>query len=152
MFNQILCNSLINHKLYSAVLTIPIIPSKKKEDSAEVKYENILEKLDQLCTGRNEDKNKLDRILSDTTKLQEDFARIQTEVMELKNGIQSMDEQIVDLQKDAELKVGIQAFEKFKEDIKIDNLENRSKRNNLVFWNIQKARRKIGAALNYWKI
>ena len=130
------------------------MPSKKKEDSAEVKYENVLEKLDQLCTGRNEDKNKLDRILSDTTKLPEDFAKIQTEVMELKNGIQSMDKQIVDLQKDAELKVGIQAFEKFKEDInlKIDDLENGSKRNNLVFWNIQKAKRKIGAALNYWKI
>ena len=34
--------------------------------------------------------------------------------------------------------MGIQAFEKFKEEIslKIDDLENLSKRNNLVFWNI----------------
>ena len=48
--------------------------------------------------------------------------------MELKNGMQSMDKQIVDL-KDVELKVGIHAFEKFKEEVngKINDLENRSK-------------------------
>ena len=48
-----------------------------------------------------------------------------------------MDKQIVDL-KDVELKVGIHAFEKFKEEVNgiLYNLENRSKRNNLVFWNI----------------
>ena len=40
-----------------------------------------------------------------------------------------MDKQVVDLQKDVELKVGIHAFEKFKEEInyKIDDLENQSK-------------------------
>ena len=58
--------------------------------------------------------------------------------MELKNGMQSMDKQIVDSQKDAELKAGIHAFEKFKEKVncKIDDLENRCEQNNLVFWNI----------------
>ena len=85
LFDQILCNSLTNHKLYSAVLFIPIMPPKKKEGSAQVKYGSILEKLDQLCTGRNEDKKKPDRILSDTTNFWKDFAKIQTKVMELKN-------------------------------------------------------------------
>ena len=52
------------------------MPTKKKEDSAEGKYESILEKLDKLCTGRNEDKKKPDQILRDTKKLQKDFSKI----------------------------------------------------------------------------
>ena len=69
---------------------------------------------------------KLYQILSDTTKLQEDFAKIQPKLMELKNGMQSMDKEIVDLQEDVELKAGIYALEKFKEEVnsKIDDLEN----------------------------
>ena len=69
---------------------------------------------------------KLYQILSDTTKLQEDFAKIQSKLMELKNGMQSMDKEIADLQEDVVLKAGIYALEKFKEEVnrKIDDLEN----------------------------
>ena len=43
-----------------------------------------------------------------------------------------------------ELKTSIVDFEKFKEEIlrKTDDLEDRSKKNNLVFWNIPKGEEK----------
>ena len=47
------------------------MPPKKKDDSytTEAKYGAILDKLEQLCSGRNEDKVKLNKILDDNAKL-----------------------------------------------------------------------------------
>ena len=49
-----------------------------------------------------------------------------------------MDKIITDIQKDAAMKADIADFERFKDEMyrKIDDLVNRSKRNNMIFWNI----------------
>ena len=38
------------------------MPPKRKEENLEGKMESILEKLDVICTGRDEDNMKLDEI------------------------------------------------------------------------------------------
>ena len=120
------------------------MPPKKREENLEGKIESILEKLDVICTGRSEDKRKLDEILKQTTVLQNELANLNTEVKKLQEDLSHVDKNITDIQKEMELKTSIADFEKFKEEIlrKADDLENRSKRNNLVFWNIPEGEEK----------
>ena len=118
------------------------MPPKKKDDSSttEAKYEAILDKLEQLCSGRNEDKVKLDKILDDNAKLQDDFGQGKEDITAFKERLDAMDKIITDIQKDVAIamKVDIAVFERFKDEMyrKIDDLVNRSKRNNMIFWNI----------------
>ena len=111
------------------------MPPKRKEENSEGKIESVLEKLDVICTGRSEDKRKLDEILKQTTALQNELAKLNTKVKKLQKDLSHADKNITDIQKEMELKTSITDFEKFKEEIlrKTDDLENRSKRNNLVF-------------------
>ena len=120
------------------------MPPKKKDKNLEGKIESILEKLDVICTGRSEEKRKLDESLKQTTVLQNELANLNTEVKKLQEGLSHADKNITDIQKEMELKTSIADFEKFKEEIlrKADDLENRSKRNNLVFWNIPEGEEK----------
>ena len=107
------------------------MPPKRKEENLEGKMESILEKLDVICTGRDEDNMKLDEILKQTTALQNDLANLNTEVKELQEDLSHADKNITDIQKEMELKTSIADFEKFKEEIlrRTDDLENCSKRN-----------------------
>ena len=114
------------------------MPPKRKEANLEGKIESILEKSDVICTGRSEDKMKPDEILKQTTALQNELANLKTEVKKLHEDLSYADKNITDIQKEMELKTSIADLKKFKEEIlrKTDDLENRSERNNLVFWNI----------------
>ena len=69
------------------------MPPKKKDDSstAEAKYEAILDKLEQLCSGRNEDNVKLDKILDDSAKLQDDFGQLKEDITAFKERPDAMD-------------------------------------------------------------
>ena len=62
------------------------MPPKKKDDSSttEAKYEAILDKLEQLCSRRNEDKVKLDKILNDNAKPQDDFGQLKEDITAFK--------------------------------------------------------------------
>ena len=76
--------------------------------------------------------------------LQNELANLNTEVKKLQEDLSHADKNITDIQKEMELKTSIADFEKFKEGIlrKADDLENRSKTNNLVFWNIPEGEEK----------
>ena len=65
------------------------MPPKKKEENLEGKIESILEKLDVICTGRSENKRKLDEILKQTTVLQNELANLNTEVKKLQEDLES---------------------------------------------------------------
>ena len=53
------------------------MPPKKKDENM---FETILEKLEALATGRNEDKVKLDAILPQTTQLQGEITNLREQV------------------------------------------------------------------------
>ena len=111
------------------------MPPKKKDENM---LETILEKLEALATGRSEDKVKLDVILTQTTQLQGEITNLREQVKKLQEDFQTTDKSIIDIQKELEMKADIKDLERLKEEFlrKTDDLENRSKRNNLVFWNI----------------
>ena len=123
------------------------MPPKKKEEvkeDLESKYQAILDKLSDLTTGRIADETKLNKILAQSSQLQDDLTDLGHEVSELKRRMEFINETTEDVQRDMEHKVDDNDFDRFKEEVdrKLDDLENRSKRNNLVFWNIPESEEK----------
>ena len=127
------------------------MPAKKKDENM---FETILEKLEALATGRSEDKVKLFAILTQTTQLQGEMTNLGEQVKKLQEDFPTADKSITDIQKELEMKADIKDPERLKKDFlrKTDDLENRSKRNNLVFWNVLKERKAGEDVFNSLKI
>ena len=102
------------------------------------KYQAILDKLEEIATNKAEHDKKLDTIIDQTRQLQDDYAKVKADVEELRSDFDEMHDISKDLQLDMERKVDVEFFERYKDEIdkRIDDLTNRSKRNNLVFWNV----------------
>ena len=120
------------------------MPPKKGKDAGkdemEGKYNAILGKLTALTQGKSENNSKLSQILTQITELQltGKLGTLSEDVTELKNSIACISTSVENLEKDVEGKLDKLEFLNFKKQIldKIDDLENRSRRNNLVFWNV----------------
>ena len=84
------------------------------------------------------------QILKQTLDLQEKINELGSVGTELKSSLSFMNESVESLQKEMKDKVDAQVFADSSEDMvkKIDDLENRSKRNNLVFWNVPEGEEK----------
>ena len=95
----------------------------------------ILDRLVKLCSS-NESKLKL--ILAQNVEMKTTISNITKEISDLKNSLDFMNTTVEDLQKDIAVKTDQEVFQKFELEIreKIDDLTNRSMRNNLIFWNI----------------
>ena len=102
------------------------------------KYQAILDKLEEIATNKAEHDKKLDTIIDQTRQLQDDYAKVKADIEELRSDFDEMHDISKNLQLDMERKVDVEFFEHYKDEInrKIDDLTNRSKRNNLVFWNV----------------
>ncbi|KAL9976908.1 hypothetical protein ACROYT_G014250 [Oculina patagonica] len=98
-----------------------------------VKLDDILAKMDVLITAKTEMLNKLD-------KLEKAQSTINKDVEDLKKSFQETDLQIQESKSNLLLKADKTEVEVLKE--KIDDLENRSKRNNVVIWGIQEGSEK----------
>jgi len=98
-------------------------------DSADSsrKLEDILAKMDLLITVKNE-------MLSKLNKLELAQSTIIKDVEDLKNSFQETDIEIRECNSKLSLKADRTEVEALKE--KMDNLENRSKRNNVVIWGV----------------
>ena len=118
------------------------MPPKKEKDAGkdemEGKYNAILGKLDALTQEKLENDSKLSQILTQTTELKGKLGTLSEDVAELKNSIAYISTSVENLEKDVEVKLDKLEFLEFKKQIldKTDDLENRSRRNNLVFWNV----------------
>ena len=102
------------------------------------KYQAILDKLEEIATNKAEHDKKLDTIIDQTRQLQDDYVKVKADIEELRSDFDEMHDISKNLQLDMERKVDVEFFESYKDEIdrKIDDLTNRSKRNNLVFWNV----------------
>lgn len=108
--------------------------TRKLEMTADsVKLDDILAKMDVLITAKTEMLNKLD-------KLEKAQSTINKDVEDLKKSFQETDLQIQESKSNLLLKADKTEVEVLKE--KIDDLENRSKRNNVVIWGIQEGSEK----------
>ena len=111
---------------------------KDSKEDMDRKYSTVLDKLEVLAKRKSENDSKINEILKQTSDLQEKISELGSVVTELKPSLSFMNESVESLQKEMKDKVDTQVLADFKEEIvkKIDDLENRSKRNNLMFWNI----------------
>ena len=90
------------------------------------------------------------QILKQTLDLQEKINELGSVGTELKSSLSFMNESVESLQKEMKDKVDAQVFADSSEDMvkKTDDLENRSKRNNLVFWNVPEGEEKDIGCIN----
>ena len=97
-----------------------------------------MDKLNEICQHREESDRKLDTIVLQTKQLQEDLTTVKDDVDNLKTSMDFINEATENLQRDMEHKVDMELFDRVRDtyDKKIDDLINRSKRNNLVFRNM----------------
>ena len=88
-----------------------------------------------LC-GSNE--SKLNLILAQHVEMKFTISSMTKEISDLENSLDFMNTTVEELQKDIIAKTNKEVFEKVELEIreKIDNVTNRSMRNNLIFWNI----------------
>ena len=107
-------------------------------------YRAIMDKLNEICQHREESDRKLDTIVLQTKQLQEDLTTVKDDVDNLKTSMDFINEATQNLQRDMEHKVDMELFDRVRDtyDKKIDDLINRSKRNNLVFRNIPEGEEK----------
>ena len=103
-----------------------------------------MDKLNEICQHREESDRKLDTIVLQTKQLQEDLTTVKDDVDNLKTSMNFINEATKNLQRDMEHKVDIELFDRVRDTYhkKIDDLINRSKRNNLVFRNIPEGEEK----------
>ena len=90
---------------------------------------------------------KLDRILLQNSELQLKVSSLTNEVNDIKISLDFMSKMVEDLQTQVNGKADVSVVKELSKDVydKLDNLENRSKRNNLVFWNVpEKLENQIG--------
>ena len=102
------------------------------------KLDDILSKMDVLITAKNE-------MLSKLNKLEMAQSTIIKDVEDLKNSFKETDIEIQECNSKLSLKADRTEVEVLKE--KIDDLENRSKGNNVVFWGVLEGSEKDFASM-----
>ena len=93
------------------------MPPKKKEEvkeDLESKYQAISDKLSDLTTRRIADETKLNKILAQSSQLQDDLKNLGHDVSELKQGMEFINKTIEDVQHDMEHKVDGNDFDRFR--------------------------------------
>ena len=115
-------------------------PNKDKDKDAndgkgKESNDAILDRLVKLCGSKE---SKLNLILAQNVEMKTTISNMTKEISDLKNSLDFMNTTVEELQKDIAVKTDQEVFEKFELEIreKIDDLTNRSMRNNLIFWNI----------------
>ena len=125
---------------------MPTNKDKKQESggvtdgkSSGAEKDAILNRLEALIAGNTV---KLDQIIAQNAETKQSIEQINTDLTDLKSNMQSMDTTIENLKATVEEKVEKGVFQQFQEQLnrKIDDLTNRSMRNNMVFWNIPESR------------
>lgn len=99
------------------------------------KLDIVLAKMDDLLQAKDEQERKLNSILMKLESLETSQKQTAKDVNELKEGYNYLEEQVNEVKRDAAAKatrVEMAMLEK-----RIDDLENRSKRNNVVIWGLR---------------
>ena len=104
----------------------------------------ILRRLENLVSSNV---SRLNQIISQNVEMKTSVASIDTEITKLKSSLQFMNDTVNKLKKDMNQHVEMGVYEAFKQEVmdELDDMENRDKRNNIVFWNIpEKSEAAIG--------
>ena len=131
---------LIVDKRMSARLTRSKAKQRTEMSVSEAKLDAVLAKMDDLLAAKDEQESKLNGILLKLESLEKSQKKTAKDVSELKDSYKLLDHDVTEIKSAIEEKASrneINALNK-----KIDDLENRSKRNNIVVWGLKEGAEK----------
>ena len=124
----------------SARLTRSKAKQRTEMSVSEAKLDAVLAKMDDLLAAKDEQESKLNAILLKLESLEKSQKKTAKDVSELKDSYKLLDHDVTEIKSAIEEKASrkeINALNK-----KIDDLENRSKRNNVVIWGLKEGAEK----------
>ena len=104
-------------------------------DSTSNKLDAVLAKMDDLLRSRDLQEEKLNSILEKITSLESAQKKTAADVDALKDSYRSLDARIIDMDNELSLKASREELASAYK--KMEDLENRSKRNNIVIWGLK---------------
>ena len=105
-------------------------------DSTSNKLDAVLAKMDDLLKSRDLQETKLNSILEKLSSLESSQKKTAADVDALKDSYRSIDERMIDMDNELSLKASREELASAYK--KMEDLENRSKRNNIVIWGLLK--------------
>ena len=114
------------------MLTEPYAETDERQNTtAESNFNVLNDMLD--SRGRDEQQKQLDRILTSMSKVEKELHDTKTQLSEMNDGLNDHEARISNVEKRAD------AIDDLNREVKelswkVDDLENRSKRDNLFFW------------------
>ena len=102
--------------------------------------ESLQSKMEQLLLSNKEQTKKLDQVLTRMSAVERQVNANRKDLVDLQVSTSAMEKDISEIRTSAEEKASKTSMEHVES--KIDEMENRMKRNNLVFWNIPESQEK----------
>ena len=113
--------------------------SKSKKESemsaTEGKFDTVLTKMDDLLKAKAKEEVKLNSILQNLENLKISQKKTADDVKDLKQSYGLLEEQVTEVKSNIAEKASCRELIKLEK--KIDDLENHSKRNNIVIWSLR---------------
>ena len=112
------------------------MPSKDANaDSTSIKLDTVLAKMDDLLKSRDLQETKLNSILEKLSSLESSQEKMAADVNALKDSYSALDAQMSEVNNELALKATREELASIHK--KMEDLENRSKRNNIVLWGLK---------------
>ena len=131
---------LIVDKRMSARLTRSKAKQRTEMPDIEAKLDAVLAKMDDLLAAKDEQESKFNAILLKLESLEKSQKKTAQDVSELKESYKLLDHDVTEIKSALAEKANRKEIDTLNK--KIDDLENRSKRNNLVIWGLKEGAEK----------
>ena len=131
---------LIVDKRMSARLTTSKAKQRTEMPDTEAKLDAVLAKMDDLLAAKDEQESKLNAILLKLESLEKSQKETAQDVSELKDSYTLLDHDVTEIKSAFADKASRKEIDTLNR--KIDDLENRSKRNNVVIWGLKEGAEK----------
>jgi len=115
-------------------------------DSTSIKLDTVLAKMDDLLKSRDLQETKLNSILEKLSSLESSQEKTAADVNALKDSYSALDAQMSEVNNELALKATREELASIHK--KMEDLENRSKRNNIVLWGLKES---VEAAHNFFE-
>ena len=124
----------------SARLTRSKAKQRTEMSVSEAKLDAVLAKMDDLLAAKDEQESKLNAILLKLESLEKSQKKNAKDVSKLKDSYKLLDHDVTEIKSAIEEKASREEIDILNK--KIDDLENRSKRNNVVIWGLKEGAEK----------
>ena len=112
---------------------MPPKPSEKRTRVSSSEEENLCH-VDASDAILKDIQNKLEKLNESTDRIEERLTSIKGKVADLEKGLNSVNTEVAKMKQDIEKKVGFEKLQMLESEV--EELRNRSRRNNLVFFNV----------------